>query len=251
MGWHRSEDTWWPETAEALAKPWPRAAALTDLRWHGDRKQHTGKRIPGRSFFASRWGWSDKRARTVIASFEWWDDQWPRQASEEWGPIAAAVRAEKAKGQPRASRGPAEGQTQRGQTPVIEAGRASRGPAEGQERSTGVRTNTNTDLKGEKSIGESVPSSKAIERKQTDPELADRLESAVPRVLDNDFGMLDTLTPARITKQLIALVAEAVTDDARNGNENAAPWRDDYPRYPDVGRIMRRIAANNNQRTPQ
>ena len=65
MGWHRADDTWWQETAEVIPTPWPRGSALHDMRWYGDRKQHTGEWIPGRRFFAKRWGWTERKARTL------------------------------------------------------------------------------------------------------------------------------------------------------------------------------------------
>lgn len=82
-GWIPCPADGWPEIAEGLAKPWPRAAAITDLRWWVDRaafelgtKNHAElqDRIPGRVVLCRRWGWSDWSVRSLLRDHAaWWD----------------------------------------------------------------------------------------------------------------------------------------------------------------------------------
>lgn len=84
----------WPEIAESLARPWPAAAAVTDLRWwaveaiaargwlRARRRLSAEERaaivdaIPGRQTLATRWGWSVHYVRVIVEDEPaWWDDR--------------------------------------------------------------------------------------------------------------------------------------------------------------------------------
>ncbi len=67
-GWVRFESAWWPELAERLPKPWPKAAAMFDLRYHAD----LGKPL-GRVACEHRWGWTNWAVRALLSSTEWHD----------------------------------------------------------------------------------------------------------------------------------------------------------------------------------
>jgi hypothetical protein len=61
--WVRMESDWWPPIASILPKPWPRGAAMIDVLWHESQMG----RCPGRPTLAKRWGWSERRVRSLIA----------------------------------------------------------------------------------------------------------------------------------------------------------------------------------------
>ena len=71
-GWFRVEADSWPEVADALAKPWPRGAALIDLRWFADRERVGAGRFPSRRQLVRRWGWTDHHVRSLLRS-DWRD----------------------------------------------------------------------------------------------------------------------------------------------------------------------------------
>lgn len=62
------EHAWWPAIAEMLPKPWPREAVLFDLRWWAGEVAFTGRRHPGRTYLAKRWGWSGRRTSGALAA---------------------------------------------------------------------------------------------------------------------------------------------------------------------------------------
>jgi hypothetical protein len=73
--WTRIEVSWWPEIAEHLCGEWPEEAACMDLRWYADQVRHGRlKRIPGRPALRRRWGWSDRRVRSLLSTPERWAD---------------------------------------------------------------------------------------------------------------------------------------------------------------------------------
>lgn len=70
-GWVPFDCDGWPEVAALLTatgQPWPRAAAIYDLRWHADRSD-----MRGRPYFKSRWNWSDFRTQQLHGSAQWLD----------------------------------------------------------------------------------------------------------------------------------------------------------------------------------
>jgi len=74
---------WWPAIAERLeasGEPWPEEAVCMDLRWWADQERMGRKRRPGRPTLSKRWGWSDRKARTIMARAEQWGDTFPRPA---------------------------------------------------------------------------------------------------------------------------------------------------------------------------
>jgi hypothetical protein len=74
---------WWPAIAERLeasGEPWPAEAVSMDLRWWADQERMGRRRRPGRPTLARRWGWSDRRARTIMADAEQWGDPFQRPA---------------------------------------------------------------------------------------------------------------------------------------------------------------------------
>lgn len=90
----------WPDVVEVLqasGQPWPRSAAVFDLRWHYDRDG----RVPGRRALRERWGWTDRQARGLLADTDaWWD---PSKGPAPTGRVPRASR-ERPASVPRVSR---------------------------------------------------------------------------------------------------------------------------------------------------
>ena len=77
------DPSWWPAIAERLqaaGEPWPVEAVYMDLRWYADQERMGRARRPGRPTLAARWGWTDRRARAVLADVEQWGDPLRRPA---------------------------------------------------------------------------------------------------------------------------------------------------------------------------
>jgi hypothetical protein len=91
-GWVKLEVGAWPSIAAAIPKPWPREAALLDLRWWENQERMGRDERPGRPALASRWGWSQKTVRSVLAARSIWSDcsvaycEGQRRASRGPGP---------------------------------------------------------------------------------------------------------------------------------------------------------------------
>jgi hypothetical protein len=66
-GWFHVVVKTWPQTAEALTKPWPVSAITTDLTWWADR--FTPDR-PSFAALAERWGVSKASARRLALTFD-------------------------------------------------------------------------------------------------------------------------------------------------------------------------------------
>ena len=72
-GWSRIERQWWAGIAESIQKPWPVEAVHMDLRWWASLELTGEATRPGRPRLMARWGWAERRTRTVIASSAWID----------------------------------------------------------------------------------------------------------------------------------------------------------------------------------
>jgi hypothetical protein len=87
IGFEPHDAVWWPATANALTRPWPREAVLFDLRWWRGQERATAKakakglarrvaRMPGRPALCQRWGWGDWDVRSVLKAEAEWRDTW-------------------------------------------------------------------------------------------------------------------------------------------------------------------------------
>lgn len=63
---------WWQNIAIELPKPWPRDAVMMDLRWWADQEQMGRAKRPGRRGLMSRWGCTERQARSALKSEEEW-----------------------------------------------------------------------------------------------------------------------------------------------------------------------------------
>jgi len=69
-----TEVEWWAAIRLSIVKPWPREAALMDLRIWKVREITSGGDVqrPGRPTLAETWGWTGRKVRQVIqAESEW------------------------------------------------------------------------------------------------------------------------------------------------------------------------------------
>ena len=80
---------WWPFVRDGLPKPWPREAAMMDLRWHVDAaERREGKPasevvpFPGRPTLVARWGWTDWAVKQLMKG-EAWVDRWTRDVEAD------------------------------------------------------------------------------------------------------------------------------------------------------------------------
>ena len=68
------DSAWWPTIADTLTLPWDREAVLADMRyWDNEIRRKKRTKVPSRRWLAARWGWGDKRARTMLACPDWHD----------------------------------------------------------------------------------------------------------------------------------------------------------------------------------
>jgi hypothetical protein len=77
-GWVPLDADWWPAIADALPRPWPRAAILQDLRWWADGERMGRARRPGARALGERWGvthWAVRQA--LLSEAEWSDPSTP------------------------------------------------------------------------------------------------------------------------------------------------------------------------------
>lgn len=88
VGYEPIDAAWWPEIAAAILKPWPRAAAMMDLRWWRGQEAATRKlrmkrvaTMPGRPTLTERWGWTDWEVKKLLRAEADWSDL-ARQAPE-------------------------------------------------------------------------------------------------------------------------------------------------------------------------
>ena len=79
-GWDPLGSLDWLEIAAALPLPWPEAACRHDLRWHAARERVAGVKLPGRVYFAARWGREDWATRLIFRS-DWRDPRFPAPES--------------------------------------------------------------------------------------------------------------------------------------------------------------------------
>jgi len=72
-GWFTMEAGWWPAVAQILPLPWPRAAAIMDMRYHANLVR-IGKRdkVPPRADLLSRWGWTKHHAQGLLSESSNW-----------------------------------------------------------------------------------------------------------------------------------------------------------------------------------
>jgi hypothetical protein len=69
---------WWSSACAVMEKPWPREAVWMDLRFWASRFALDGTERPGRLSLASRWGWSEGKARDAMRdTLQWWDHSLP------------------------------------------------------------------------------------------------------------------------------------------------------------------------------
>ena len=74
-GFVPADAAWWPAIRANIAKPWPKEAAMMDLRWHADRErmQDRANAMPGRPALIDRWGWTDWGVKQLLKGEEWVD----------------------------------------------------------------------------------------------------------------------------------------------------------------------------------
>lgn len=98
VGFEPMDAPWWPAMANAMARPWPKEAAMMDLRWWrgqvGATERVAGEmardgrgrfkvaRMPGRPFLRARWGWTDWGVKELLADEEAWRDRWTKAAQD-------------------------------------------------------------------------------------------------------------------------------------------------------------------------
>ena len=80
-GWEPLPSEVWHEIAGQLSKPWTTGQAAHDLRVSAaDVRMKRARKMPGRVVLQSRWGWPDRRVRSLLKAEQSWKD--PRFSSE-------------------------------------------------------------------------------------------------------------------------------------------------------------------------
>ena len=81
VGYEPMEAVWWPVIAASIPKPWPREAAMMDLRWWSGQEAATRSlqmrrvaTMPGRPALAARWGWTDWAVKSLLRAEPEWAD---------------------------------------------------------------------------------------------------------------------------------------------------------------------------------
>ena len=120
VGYEPMQAEWWPVVAAHLPKPWPREAALMDLRWWRGQELATRKlrmkrlaTMPGRPTLIDRWGWTDWEVKKLLRSEAEWSD--PDRECDP-APAAGSIRRPLPEGEP-ASVPPAVRQQPASETP--------------------------------------------------------------------------------------------------------------------------------------
>lgn len=73
---------WWPDIATSLSKPWPKPAALMDLRYQSDQvRMGFMKRPMGRGKLATRWGWKPNKVYDLLQRSDEWKSNLKRDNS--------------------------------------------------------------------------------------------------------------------------------------------------------------------------
>jgi len=88
-GWEPLPSEVWHEVAEHLPQPWTEGQAAHDLRVHASEVRLKKRlRFSGRVYFRKRWGWPDRRVRSLLKAEQVWKD--PRFAGERTTSVPAA-----------------------------------------------------------------------------------------------------------------------------------------------------------------
>lgn len=81
-GWEPLPSEVWHEIAGQLSKPWTTGQAAHDLRVHAsDVRLRRARKMPGRVLLTARWGWPDRRVRSLLKAEASWQD--PRFSTSE------------------------------------------------------------------------------------------------------------------------------------------------------------------------
>lgn len=163
--WQPMQSAWWPSIADALPRPWPREAALFDLRWHSDRVACGQlERMPGRPALRERWGWSGYAVRRLVSAGAEWQSP-IASASEAISPEVRQKSASSppAKNQPIASDSSKEPRTYADLT----SGKTSEKPAKNQKSASSSPAERQRPLGNVDAVGVSEPLRKKIEEEYT------------------------------------------------------------------------------------